>query len=393
MADRPVRILMLAPTPYFADRGCHVRIYEEARALRSRGHDVRIVTYHIGRDLPDVPVYRIPQIPWYNRLEAGPSWHKLYLDLLLLCKSLLVIPDFRPDLIHAHLHEGAGIGYVLKKITGLPLVLDYQGSLTGECIDHGFFKAESAVGRCFALVEQLIDSCVDRIVTSSGSGAADLVHKWGVPPQRVTPLIDAVDTEIFRPAPTGEGRKMLGIPPDAFVVGYLGLLNRYQGTDLLLESIHLLQQAGIDAHFLIMGFPEERYRTEARRLGVDGMITFTGKVDYSLAPLMLSAADIAVTPKLSPTEANGKIFNYMACALPVIAFDTPVNREVLGDTGVYAEYGSARSLADRIAEMARDRAVRERLSRSVRDRASREHSWETRGRALEALYRELLSQR
>ena len=70
-----------------------------------------------------------------------------------------------------------------------------------------------------------------------------------------------------------------------------------------------------------------------RHADLSDMIHFTGKVDYAHAPLMLSAADIAVTPKLSPTEANGKIFNYMACGLPVVAFDTPVNREVLGDTG------------------------------------------------------------
>src|SRR5690242_339320 len=102
-----LRILMVAPTPYFADRGCHVRIYEEARALKSSGHDVRIVTYHLGRDMPGIPVIRIPTIPWYSRLEAGPSWHKLYLDALLMCKALPLVFRFRPHIIHAHLHEGA----------------------------------------------------------------------------------------------------------------------------------------------------------------------------------------------------------------------------------------------------------------------------------------------
>ena len=78
-----LKILMIAPTPYFSDRGCHVRIYEEARALRAIGHDVRIVTYHIGRDMEDISTERIVKIPWYKKLSAGPSWHKLYLDLLL----------------------------------------------------------------------------------------------------------------------------------------------------------------------------------------------------------------------------------------------------------------------------------------------------------------------
>ena len=50
---------MLAPTPFFADRGCHVRIYEEARALQALGHRVTICTYHNGRDLPGFDIRRI----------------------------------------------------------------------------------------------------------------------------------------------------------------------------------------------------------------------------------------------------------------------------------------------------------------------------------------------
>ena len=73
---------MLAPTPYFADRGCHVRIFEEARALRERGHDVRLVTYPLGRDLSEIPTYRTLSVPGYRKLAAGPSWHKPLLDLL-----------------------------------------------------------------------------------------------------------------------------------------------------------------------------------------------------------------------------------------------------------------------------------------------------------------------
>ena len=54
---------MLAPTPYFADRGCHVRIYEEARALIGLGHEVRIVTYHLGRDMAGIPTVPHPSHP------------------------------------------------------------------------------------------------------------------------------------------------------------------------------------------------------------------------------------------------------------------------------------------------------------------------------------------
>ena len=98
---------MLAPTPYFADRGCHVRIYEEARTLIEQGCDVRIVTYHIGRDMSGIPTERIFAVPFYKRLTAGPSWLKPFLDILLFIKALSVATSFRPHIIHAHLHEGA----------------------------------------------------------------------------------------------------------------------------------------------------------------------------------------------------------------------------------------------------------------------------------------------
>ncbi|KAA0889145.1 glycosyltransferase family 1 protein [Oryzomonas rubra] len=378
---------MVAPTPYFADRGCHVRIYEEARALRALGHDVRIVTYHIGRDLPGIPVLRIPRIPWYNRLEAGPSWHKLYLDLLLLGKATAFSLRFRPQVIHAHLHEGAAIGWLLKLVTRAPLIFDYQGSLSGECIDHGFFQADSRAARIFRRVERFINNSADRIVTSSSAGYADLRANWGVAPERLVSVIDGVDTDQFRPHDRQEARSRLGIAPDVPVVAYLGLMSAYQGTDLLLDAIALLKAQGAQARFLIMGFPVERYRAAAEALGIGDMITFTGKVDYRDAPLFLSAADLAVSPKLSLTEANGKLFNYMACALPVVVFDTPVNREILGDTGVYAPLGDTAAFAARIADLLADRDGLKEWGERVRAKAVQDHAWQARGARLAQVYR------
>lgn len=382
---------MVAPTPFFADRGCHVRIYEEARTLLSSGHDVRIITYHLGRDMPGIPTIRIPAIPWYTKLEAGPSWHKLYLDLLLMLRAVPLALEFRPQIIHAHLHEGAFIGYFLKKLTGAPLIMDYQGSLSGECIDHGFFLASSLAAKVFRRVERMINGFADRIITSSSAGAAELITNWGVPPGLVIPVIDAVDTDIFRAYPKQEGRRCLGLQLDMPVVGYLGVLSRYQGTDLLLDCIALLKSEGIRAHFLIMGFPCERYKAAAKALDILDMITFTGKIDYADAPLYLSAADIAVSPKLSPTEANGKLFNYMACGLPVIAFDTPVNHEALGTAGIYARCGDFRDLAGKIKALLSDHEERVSKSLQIREKAVREHSWAARGRTMIEAYKTMMS--
>lgn len=380
---------MLAPTPFFADRGCHVRIYEEARALMACGHEVRIATYHLGRDMAGIATDRTLRIPWYRKLSAGPSWHKPYLDILLFFTALRAARRMRPDLIHAHLHEGAFFGVFLKKILGIPLLFDCQGSLTGELADHGFARKGSLLYRFFALLEGWINRNADAIITSSGAGRDDLVGRWGVPARKVTALMDGVDTAVFRPYPRDEVRRRLGIAPHVPLVVFLGVLNRYQGIDLLLSAMVILKAKGSPVRFLVMGFPDEGYREKARELGVDDMVTFTGRIDYGKAPACLSAGDMAVSPKISLTEANGKLFNYMACGLPTVVFDTPINREILGDAGVYARFGDAADLADRIEALAADAAGRDRLGQQVRDRAEKEHSWRARGEQLSGVCRRL----
>ena len=382
---------MLAPTPYFADRGCHVRIYEEARSLQALGHQVRIVTYHLGRDMPGIPTLRIPPIPWYGKLTAGPSWHKPYLDLLLLVKALGAVRSFRPDLIHAHLHEGAFIGFFIKKLTGLPLLFDCQGSLTGEMLDHGFMGEGSMLHRFFAFLEERINRFADFIITSSSAGARDLAERWQIPADRRRVLTDGVDTDVFRSYPGEEIRRRLGLATGVPLVVYLGLLNSYQGIDNLLSALVMLKARGSSIRFLLMGFPEEEYIRKARQLGLDDMVRFTGRIDYARAPAYLCAGDLAVSPKLSLTEANGKLYNYMACGVPTVVYDTPVNREILGDVGVYARFGDAADLADQIEALMADGERRAQLARSVRERAVNCHSWWSRGAELAGIYNDMLA--
>jgi glycosyltransferase involved in cell wall biosynthesis len=385
-----LKILMIAPTPYFADRGCHVRIYEEARALTGLGHDVRVATYHHGRDMPGIPTFRIPAVPWYKKLSAGPSWHKPYLDLLLFFKALSVARKFRPHILHAHLHEGAFIAVFLKKILKIPLVFDCQGSLTTEIIDHGFVKPGSMICGFFRFMENYINRRADFIITSSGAGARELVEKWMVKSHKVQSLMDGVDCEEFRTSPKEEARRALGIPPGKRVAVFIGVLNRYQGVDILLDSVGICRRKLLPLHFLIMGFPEERYRRMADDAGIGDSVTFTGRVDYSKAAFFLSAGDIALSPKISLSEANGKLFNYMACSLPTVAFDTPVNREILGDTGAYAHYGDAADFAASLEALVNDEGRCLQLGKMAREKAEREHSWRARGSELAGIYRRIL---
>jgi glycosyltransferase involved in cell wall biosynthesis len=193
------RILMIAPTPFFADRGCHVRILEEARALINLGHRLIVCTYFLGRDVDGIPTERTLTIPWYNKLSPGPSWHKCYIDLLLLWKVLRACRKFRPDIIHAHLHEGTVIGKIASQLFHIPLVADLQGSLTDELLAHKFIPNVTWVVRLMHWIEKKINQMPTHVIASSTQTVQSCIHMHGIPVDRVSPVMDGVDLEVFSP--------------------------------------------------------------------------------------------------------------------------------------------------------------------------------------------------
>lgn len=394
------RVLMVAPTSFFADYGCHVRILEEARALRRIGHQVCIVTYHNGSDVPGLDIRRTVDIPWIKREMVGSSRHKVYLDAMLLIKSLRVAASFRPTVVHAHLHEGALIGAFLKRIFRIPLLFDYQGSLTEEMIDHGFLRRDGPYYRPMLWLERRINRTAHMVVTSSHNAAARLLELFRFPLHRLQVLPDGVDTERFRPPSPSERQDLIslkekfGIPAEAPVVVYLGLLAPYQGTDLLLEAASLVLQDMPEVRFLIMGYPGvDRYRWQSERLGISHRVVFTGRIPFSEAHRYLALGDVAVSPKMSLTEGAGKVTNYMAMGLPVVAFDNRVHRELLGDLGFYAEMGNPASLAAAIQQALSDRELSALRGREGRKRAAEMFSWNAVASQLQEIYTELVSQR
>jgi len=388
---------MIAPTSFFLDYGCHVRILEEARVLRRLGHQVTIVTYHLGRDLPGLEILRTRPTPWRADYEVGSSLHKLAFDVFLGWRVLGIIMRRRFDLIHAHLYDGALIGAVIGRLRRLPLLFDRQGSLAGEMVDHGFLDPDGQWYRWVRLLEERINHMADVIITSTQLGAVQLERYSGCDSSYVRPLPDCVNLDFFRPDVLTDDevaarRVALGLPADRAAVVYVGLLADYQGIPHLLQAVRILKERRVAAHFLIGGFPDvEHYRQMAAELGVGEQVVFTGKVPYEETPAHLALGDIAVAPKLSATEGSGKILNYMAMELPVVAFDTPVSREYLGSLGVYATpAGDPVALADGIRILVQQPDLRRALGKGLRRRAARHFSWDRAGRQLVNIYRELV---
>jgi len=328
-------------------------------------------------------------------LEAGPSYQKLYLDFLLLLKIMESNIFRSADIIHAHLHEGALVGKIYKKFKRIPLVFDFQGSLTGEIVDHNFLKGEGFVLKFIRKIENSINNSADAIVVSSANSANLLKEKSNLRKDKVFVVQDGVNVNEFKMYNNILSlKKKLSLPLNKKIVVYLGLLNRYQGIDCLLEAISHLVKKNKDVHFLVMGYPDvEKYKKIAVERDIDCNITFTGRINYKEAPHYLSLGDVAVSPKISKTESNGKLYNYMAMGLPTVVFDTPVNREILGDLGIYAELANPISLAEKLEMVLLDENLANNLGKKLRERAVNVYSWEIAGEKLMNVYRKVLDEK
>lgn len=389
----PYRILAVAPTPFFVDRGGHVQIYEQARALQKLGNAVELCTYHLGRDMPGIRTYRIPRIPWYHKLDAGPSYHKLYLAGLLFALAYGRLRRFHPDVIHGHGWDGCWIAWSLSRLTGVPFVFDMQGSFTGEIVAHGYAKTDSAFFKALRRIERATLH-LGTVVTQSAQMVEDAQRDFGVSPERIFHTFDGVDTDVFRPGiDSSDLRAALKLPQGKKIAVFVGLLKPYQGVDSLLEAIRILvhDTGYTGAHFLIMGFPDEdAYAARAAAMGIGDYTSFPGKIEYAALPRYLALGDVGIAPKLAPTEGDGKIYNYLAHGLPIVAYDRPASKEILGDLAFYAALGDARSLAGALHTALTDAPRAADLGRQGRALAVERYSWEAVARRLMVAYADVI---
>jgi len=385
------RVLAVAATPFFVDRGGHIHIYEPIKALQTLGHQVTLVTYHIGRDLPGLDIRRIPRIPWYGKTDAGPSYHKTYLTLLLLLKTLWVAWRLKPHILHAHGWDGLWVAWWVGKLLGIPFLFDMQGSFSGEIAEHGYAHKNGWYFRFLAWIERLSLHAAPLILTSSSQICQDACARFGLSEQKISVIMDGVDTDALSPQrfpPDPQLRAALNLPEKPTLI-FMGLLKSYQGIDDLLAALHILvyERQFSAFHCLILGFPDEdAYRQLAAQKGLADFCTFTGRIAYEEIGRYLALADVAVAPKISMTEGDGKIYNYMAMALPVVAYDRPASREILGELGIYATLHNPPDLARALHETLNQPEQHQPRGTANRHKAEREYSWQAVAQRIIAAY-------
>lgn len=137
-----MKILLLAPEPFYQDRGTPIAVNLLLRVLSERGEHVDVLTYHEGRDikLPCVKLYRIANLPFIRNIRPGLSWKKIICDVFMFLKSAGLIRKNHYDLIFA-VEESVFIALVWKWIFKIPYVYDMDSSLSQQIVEKYPFLA------------------------------------------------------------------------------------------------------------------------------------------------------------------------------------------------------------------------------------------------------------
>jgi hypothetical protein len=155
---------MIAPQPFFTPRGTPFSIRGRIQALIALGHSIDLVTYHAGDDIPlaGLHICRTPRIPWVRKIPIGPSFTKMFLDILLFGLALVKVTTHRYDVVHTH--EEAGLmGTLLAPLAKAQHLYDMHSSLPQQL---GNFKAYNYVPvvKLFEGLERFVIHRADAVI-------------------------------------------------------------------------------------------------------------------------------------------------------------------------------------------------------------------------------------
>jgi len=286
-----VRILMIAPEPFFEPRGTPFSEFHRIRALTTLGHQVDLVTYPFGHDvaMPGLRVFRCLRPPFLRGVKIGPSMAKLPLDVALTLSVIRRACSERYDVVHSH-EEGGLIGVVLAALLRVPHLYDMHSSLPQQLTNFAF-SGSRALHRLFLGLERFMIRR-SRVVIVICPSLEDTVR--AIEPGARTVLIENAPgsaEDEASPEDAAAVRRTLGLDASTPLVLYTGTFEAYQGLDLLYAAMARVRRTRPDARLVLAGGkPEQvaRARAQARDAGIDDVAIFTGErpaADESVHPL------------------------------------------------------------------------------------------------------------
>ena len=373
-----MRILMIAPEPFFEPRGTPFSEYHRIRALLDLGHTVDLVTYPFGQSiqLPGLRVFRCLRPPFIRRVKVGPSVAKVPLDLALTITALRRVASDGYDVIHSH-EEGAIIGVVLSSLLGVPHVYDMHSSLPQQL--SNFAYSRSRVLRWLLHRLERIAIRHSRVTIVICPELRRLVERLepGTDPVVIENAPGAAEADVDRASDVV--RATLRVPSSAPLVVYTGTFEAYQGLDLLFAAAALVAQSRPEARFLLVGgHPDQiaEARAQADAAGAGAVTIFAGERPSCEIPAILEAADVLVSPRSRGINTPLKIYQYLRAGRAIVATRLLTHTQVLDDSVAVLTGATPREFADGIISTLADPEMAMALGTRAAELAATKYSYD-----------------
>jgi len=381
-----LRILILAPQPFFQHRGTPIATRLLAVELAHMGHDVHLLVYHEGEDveMPGVTVHRTARLPFVKNIRPSFSWKKIACDIAMFFKAMKLVRQNSFDVVHA-VEEAAFIAQVLNKVYRVPYIYDMDSSLPIQLVDklQVLLPAKKMLQMC---ERSVIRSSIGVVAVCKELEKIAIDH---APEKNVATL---EDISLLEDAMEGEEnlREKYGIEGPLML--YVGNLEGYQGIDLLLDGFQYALQRGCKGNVVIIGGTEESielYREKAAGLGISDNTFFCGARPVELLGHYLKQADILLSPRVQGNNTPMKLYSYLDSGKVVLATDLPTHTQVLDHEVSYLVFPDKEAMATGMEHLLSDHTLRDKLGAAGRRVARARYSLAAFRRKLQKFYFEI----
>jgi glycosyltransferase involved in cell wall biosynthesis len=366
----PLRILFLAPQPFFEVRGTPLAVLAMVRALTGLGHRVELLTYPQGISVavPGLVHRRSLRLP-VGRVKAGPSMAKLLLDVPFLLEAVFLMATRRYDVVHA-VEEAAHLVSPFARLLGIPLVVDVDSSIPDQLRYSGFATRGPLLWIAEALERRALasSSAVITVCTSLTEGVRRRAPEARMFQIEDPPLVDATS----RPSPeiVAALRRDLGLGPEPVVL-YSGNFETYQGVELLVDAAALVPRARV---VFMGGEPSEIATLKERAEKAGARCAFAGKRPPEELPTFLALADILVSPRTRGENTPFKVYTYLASGKAIVATRITSHTQLLDDSTAFLVEPAPQAFAAGITQALDAPGEAATRARRGRDLIEREYS-------------------
>lgn len=386
--ERALRIAVVAACPFPVPRGTPIRILRLSEALAEAGHEVHVLTYHLGSGPVDshVHVHRIKDISTYQKLSPGPTARKLItVDRKLTRLAWLFFRQQDFDVIHAHHYEGLLVARAARGRLRIPIVYDAHTLLASELPSYSLGLPEGVKRALGSWVDRVLPRLADHTVCVTETIRKKLQAASHLDADRVSVIRNGVELGHFRSASreprSGEqGRRVI----------FTGNLAEYQGIDHLLEAFRLVVEQLPDTRLLIATTsPVDPLEKLARPLGIWKYIDVVSP-KFDDLPEVLAKATVAVNPRVDCDGVPVKLLNYMAAGLPVVSFDSSAPGVSHLENGWLAASGDRTLMARGIIQLLTQPKIAARIGESARRYIEENCLWQMAANQCTATYLRLI---